>query len=81
MVLSIIQVVLIYALIPIVLGSGSYFIRNILMRISELERQIPIRVTDSQVRQLLTDKLDPLQSDITELKEKLDKIVDILIRK
>jgi hypothetical protein len=75
-----IQVGLVYIAIPILIGLGRFLMQSLLNRLSILEHQIDIKVDEPRVRQLLSDKIDPLQEDIAELKVRLDKIIDLLLK-
>lgn len=72
---------LLYVLIPAVLGGIGYFMQSILKRIDVLEREVPFKLNETEVRQLLIDKIDPIREDIKDLQTKLDKIVDILLKR
>ena len=64
-------------LIPVV---KTYFSR-IDMRISNLEQQIKQNMTESEVRQLVTDKLDPLKEDLQEIKASIRDLSKLFILK
>ncbi len=75
------RLILIYGVLPIIIGIGSWVMRSMIQRLEEVERKVSIKTDENYVRQLLTDKIDPIREDIHELKAKLDKIVDILLKK
>lgn len=70
---------LLYAAIPIILGIGRYIMKSYIDRIDALERDMPHKLTESEVRVLMSDKVDPIKEDIQELKQQCQKILDILI--
>lgn len=76
--------ILIYVIMPLVLmvlSAVGFYVKNQIGRIDMLEAQIVKKVDETQVRQILVDKVDPLREDIAELKSKVDRIYDILIHK
>ena len=75
-----IQVGLVYIAIPIIIGIGRWLMQSLLNRLNVLEHQIDTKIDEPKVRQLLTDKIDPIQEDIAELKVRLDKIIDLLLK-
>jgi hypothetical protein len=70
-----------YLGVPAILGIGGWAMKTVSSRLSALEDEMVERTTDKQVRQIVSDKIDPLREDIHELKAKLDKIVDLLLSK
>lgn len=74
------RLLLIYAIIPGVIGIISYMIKSILTRLDAVEKLLPHKLEEAEVRQLLADKIDPLSNDIQRFEIKLDKIMDILIQ-
>lgn len=67
--------------LPGLLGLGGYMAQTVLSRITKLERELPQKVTEDDVRQIVSDKIDPIREDIHELKIKIDRIFELLIRK
>lgn len=72
---------LLYVGLPVLIGGVSYFMRSILSRLDTLEKEVPSKLDETEVRQLLIDKIDPIREDIKDLQMKIDKIVDILLKK
>lgn len=72
---------IVYIIIPVISIMVIPFFRNIFMRIRELETQIQHKVTDTEVRQLLEDKIDPVKQDLQEIKAQLNQIINRLIDK
>jgi len=67
-------------LILILSGAVSYFIKVLVMeRIDMLEQQMPTKMTEAETRLLLSDKIEPIKESMTEIKEKVDKVIDLLI--
>lgn len=60
----------------VVVGTVGYMIRNIFQRLSELERVHA--VTEPQVRQIISDKIDPVKEDVTEIRKTLDYIFNLI---
>ena len=78
---EIINAVLAYGAIPVVLGVGKYFMNSYTNRLEKLEQEVAKKTDDQSVRQLLTDKLTPLEEDVHEIRAQLQEIYKILIRK
>lgn len=74
------RLLLVYAAIPGVIGIISYMMKSILNRLDQIEKTLPNKLEEPEVRQLLSDKIDPLSNDIQRFEVKLDKIMDILIQ-
>lgn len=73
--------VLIYLIFPSVLLGGGYLIRSLLNRLNALENSNDTKVTEVQVRQILADKIDPLRNTMDDIRFRLDKIYDLLLKK
>lgn len=71
--------VFLYVILPLVSGLGSFLLKTMHDRIDMLEKRMQDRMTEQEVRQLLGDKIDPVQENIKEMKEKMDKIYDLLM--
>ena len=59
----------------ILVGSVGYMIRNILTRLTALEK-LPM-VTEPQVRQIIADKIDPVREDVHEIRKSVDYILNL----
>lgn len=75
------RLILTYVLIPGLVGIGTYFMKNLLARIDEIEKTLTVKVDESKVRQVLEDKISPLREDIQEVKLQVQKIYDLLMHK
>lgn len=62
--------------VPAVAGVGTYFMKKLLDRIDVLESQLPERVTSSQVRQIISDRIDPIKEDLAYIKTAIGKLSD-----
>lgn len=71
---------LIYFGIPIAMSLLTYIIRGLLHRLNTLEERMQHTTTEPQVRQLLSDKYDPLAQDIHEIKEMQQKLFDLYVK-
>lgn len=60
----------------IVIGTIGYMMRNIFQRLSELEK-FPA-VTEPEVRQIISDKVDPIKEDIHEIRKTIDHIFTLV---
>lgn len=75
------RLLLIYGALPSILGFGAFLVKSLLNRLDLVETLVDSKVNELRVRELLSDKVDPIREDIQELKVKLDKITDLLMRK
>lgn len=67
--------VIIGIITPILVG----YVWKTEQRFRNLENAITLRLTDFQVRQLLADQITPLKEGLDEIKDKTDKIYDLII--
>ncbi len=79
MTLEVITVIL-SVLGPAVLGTVSYVYTKQDKRIDMLERLTNEKMSEEKTRQLLNDKLEPVREDLLEIKAKIDKITDHLLK-
>ncbi len=63
------------------LGMLCYIYRKEVGRIDDLEIQATKFLSENQVRQILSDKLDPMKEDIQEIKQTTNKLLDIQLKK
>lgn len=61
-------------------GIIAYFLRLQMQRLDTLEQQMPMKTTESEVRQILADKIDPIKESMSEIKDKVDKVIDLLLK-
>lgn len=66
--------------VPSVLGVVAYIVRAQMQRLDLLEQQMPMKMTEAEVRQVLADKVDPIKESMVEIKEKVDKVIDLLLK-
>lgn len=71
--------IIITVVVPVVMAIGAYVVKSIINRIEVLENKTGQHVSDTQVRQLLADKLDPMKSDLSEIKEAIKKLFELYI--
>lgn len=69
---------ILYIFVSGLLSIGAYFVKSLLNRVSDLEKKDSM--TEIQVRQLLSDKIQPLQENLNRIESQLDKILEYLIR-
>lgn len=69
-----------YVGLPLILGAGAYVVKSVLLRISELEEKVNDAVTETQVRQLLGDKIDPIKEDLEEIRLSINKLFELYLK-
>lgn len=72
--------ILLYVVLPPVLGTLGYIARTLMQRINELETKMVEKVTEAEVRQLISDKTSPIQEDLSEIKAVQHEILQILLK-
>lgn len=60
---------------------GGYFVNSVMGRLKTVEEKVDHKTSEEDVRRILADKIDPVREDIHELKIKIDKIVDLLLKR
>jgi len=70
-------------IIPIILTPMIYIVRTFMHRIDILEEKISNKITEEEVRLLLSDKLEPVQTNLRDIKTSLDSLTAhiLLLRK
>lgn len=66
-----------YVAIPVIGSLIAFVGRSIMIRLDVLEDQMQTKVNEQTVRTILSDKMDPLKEDIHEIKETLNKFIEI----
>lgn len=69
--------ILLLVVLPVISGMVVYIMRNILTRIEELEHKSLEIVSETDVRQILADKLDPIHDDLKEIKDSLKQLYNL----
>lgn len=69
-----------YVVIPLFITMGSFILRNFMNRIEKLENRSMEQITETEARQILSDKLDPVKETLTEIKKQIEKITEFLIK-
>lgn len=75
------HILMIYGAIPSILGFGAFLVRSLLNRLTEVEREVADKIDEPRVREIMADKIIPLKEDINKLEIKLDRIIDLLMKK
>lgn len=65
-----------YLIIPLIAWVCKVLVIN---RIEALERKVETMVNETQVRQILCDKIDPVQADVKEIKQDLKQLFTLAI--
>lgn len=73
--------VVIYVLLPAVVGICSWVLRQLMQRIEKLEVKLEKKPDQQEVRMLIEDKLDPIRKDLAEMNELLKEIYRISLKK
>lgn len=68
-------------LVGLLITIGGFLMRSFSERISSLEKELPNKLNDAEVRQLMADKIDPLKDAIQKLDQKLDEIYKLLMNR
>jgi len=67
-----------YVGFPLIGGLIVFVFKNIMLdKINDLEVRMREAVTEHQVRQLITDRYQPLENDLKEIKENQIKLLDL----
>jgi hypothetical protein len=61
----------------VVLPAGVYVYR----KIENLEQEVVRRPTKEDVKDMVEDKVNPLKEDLTDIKEMLNKLLDLNLKK
>jgi hypothetical protein len=72
--------ILTYVIIPLVIGMGTFIVRSTLNRLDILETKIEQKVSESAVRTIMDDKLDPIREDVKEIKETIKNLYDLYVQ-
>jgi len=79
------SLITIYMAIPIIIGIMGFLfktgISSMLNRLDALEERELDKLTKIDFEIAMRDKLDPLKEGVQEMKEKVDKVYDILLKK
>ena len=65
------------SILPLVCGVMYFILGNIYKKLSDHELRLRSAITDRDVRLLVADKIDPLKEDIHEIKNKLDRLIEL----
>ena len=76
---DLVKLALTYAVVPLVLGAVGFIMRNIHVRLDRLEEVITQKLDQKDVRQIISDKIDPIRDDIKDLKDQNSEILKLLI--
>lgn len=72
--------ILMYVITALV-GLGAWVMKSHLERLSDLEKKLPEKVTESEVRLILDDKIEPIKEKLSDLSSKIDRILELLLSK
>ena len=66
-------ILLIYVVIPLSLGLGTYLVKSQISRIDKLEDRLNNVLTEMECRQIISDKLEPIRVEVTEIKKYVER--------
>lgn len=72
---------LLSGILPLISGVIFFMLGNIYKKLNDHEERLRKAVSDQDVRILISDKIDPLKEDIHEIKQKLDKLIELREKK
>lgn len=67
-------------IIPILGYLFKTLIGNHMQRIDNLEQNLLEKISETQVRVLMQDKLDPIKEDLIDINNKINKVLDHLLK-
>ncbi len=70
---------IITTILSVIIGVAGYMMRNIFTRLNDLEK-FPA-VTEAEVRQIISDKVDPIKEDVSEIRKTVDYIFSLILTK
>jgi hypothetical protein len=73
--------VIVYIIVPLVTALITYILRSFGQRLDAIEEKLNHRITETEVRQIIADKVDPLKESLKEIKDKIDKLFDLILAK
>lgn len=50
-------------------------------KIEAVEQEVSRKTTHSEVKDLVSDKVEPIKEDLTEIKQMLNKLIDLNLKK
>ncbi len=71
---------ILYSSVPVLVGVLGYLGKSYMNKISKIEEELDTKLSEQQTRQILSDRLDPIKESVEEVKEKLDKLYDLLLK-
>jgi len=66
-------------LISLVIGVVGFLVKTQMQRIDVLEKEMTTKPSDEDVRRVLDDKIEPIKDSMTEIRNKVDKVIDMLL--
>lgn len=65
-----------YILVFVVTGVLGFAVNSVLHRINRVEVKTDLSITENSVRQILSDKLEPIQDDISIIKSDIKQLIE-----
>lgn len=73
-------VVTVLSILSIILAPSIYIFRNLMQRVEQLESAMQQKINEADVRIIMADKIDPIKSDLEEIKSMQQTILTHFIR-
>jgi hypothetical protein len=73
-------ITLVATVLAVILAPALYVGRSIMQRLDRLEADMKSKMTDAEVRQVISDKIDPINDKCDKIDDTVNKILDHIIR-
>lgn len=70
-----------YVITPAVIMYAGHSMKSHLDRIEIIEKELVKKIDEPEVRTIIADKIDPMKEDIKEIKEMLNHILTVVMKK
>jgi len=71
--------IIMYCLVAVLTGAVGFIFSKIEARLTSLENRMLNTITEKETRQILSDKIDPLKEDMKEIKDSINKLMDLAL--
>lgn len=70
-----------YVVTPALLMYAGHAMKSHVDRLDKIEKTLMTKIDEPEVRTILADKIDPMKEDIKEIKEMLNHIITVILKK